>query len=508
MNRLFTTLAIIAVFIAHGQELIEREWIDDQMISIADVEMAADGNIYLASTIYSVSPDTAAAIAMKFNANLELDWARQLRVFNDDDLGCVEVLSDGNILFGGGLGAFFSPLLGGSLYKVDSDGNVLWSKVYPGSDDDRISEIFELANGDLLLSNRRGVSGQPTFFLHTDSDGNILEQFTLAYEDQVLKPTSMVFDGTNFYAVSRVLNDAFQPVFLFMAFNLDGVIWSKTLDPGQEFVSASIHPKPEGGFTILGQIVDPGSVFSGMDIWLFETDGTGNPGWSKRLFREGNGFTELGSGLVHLSDGDLLVSYRFQTEMGFVPVFSRFDDQGNLSWIRESLGSSVGYQALLTDEIVLMAGPSVNGGVGLGTSTIDGVTACGTTEINVDVIELSITTTDVNVVFGESEIEEDVPEYSVIDFSFEMDELCSSPLGLLEAEKSHFRIYPNPATARFYIEGVNKISVLDICDDSGRKLISQTISNKNPVVDLKSLSSGVYLITIDGVFAGRLLLER
>jgi hypothetical protein len=508
MRAILLYLFTLTFTMINAQELVEREWTAELPLSLSGLERTEAGEIYASSTIYNVSPDTAAAIAMKFNSNLELEWARQLRVFNDDDLGTVKVLSNGSILYGGGLGAFFSPLLGGSLYKLDADGNVLWVKAYPGSDDDRISQIFELPNGDLLLANRRGVSGQPTFFLHTDSDGNILNQFILEYEDQALKPTSMTFDGTTFYAVSRVLNDAFEAVMLFTAFNLEEVIWSKTLDPVLEFVSASIHPKPDGGFSALGQIVDPGSVFNGMDIWLFETEATGNSGWSKRLFRPNNGFTELGSGLIHLPDGDLLVSYRFQTESGFVPVFSRFNDQGELTWIRQSLGSSMSYQALITDEIVLMAGPSVNGGVGLGTSTIDAITACGTAEINVAVDELSITTTDVNVVFGDSDIEEDVPEFNSIDLSFDLLELCSATLGLENETKSDFRIYPNPSQNVFFIEGLSRSSKLILSDLSGRAIMTELISPVKNQIELNHLSSGVYLISIDGVFVSRLILEQ
>jgi len=508
MRLILLFVFILFCNINNAQELLEREWTSVLPISLSGIERTENGEIYTSSTIYSVSPDTAASIAMKFNSDLDLEWSRQLRVFNDDDLGAVKVLSDGNILYGGGLGAFFSPLLGGSLYKLDSDGNVLWAKAYPGSDDDRISQIFELSSGELLLANRRGVSGQPTFFLHTDSQGNILDQFILEYEDQALKPTSMIFDGTTFYAVSRVLNDAFEAVLLFTAFNLEEVIWSKTLDPGLEFVSASIHPKPGGGFSVLGQIVDAGSVFNGMDIWLFETDATGNSGWSKRLFRPNNGFTELGSGLIHLSDGDLLVSYRFQTESGFVPVFSRFNDLGELTWIRESLGSSMSYQALLTNEIILMAGPSVNGGVGLGTSTIDGLTACGTTEINVEVNELSINTTDVNVVFGNSDIEEDVPDFNSIDLSFDLLELCSATLGLENEMKSDFTIYPNPSQKVFFIDGLNRVSKLILSDLSGRVIMTEVISPAKNQIELNHLSPGMYTISIDGVFVGRILLEQ
>jgi len=181
MRLILLFVFILFCNINNAQELLEREWTSVLPISLSGIERTENGEIYTSSTIYSVSPDTAASIAMKFNSDLDLEWSRQLRVFNDDDLGAVKVLSDGNILYGGGLGAFFSPLLGGSLYKLDSDGNVLWAKAYPGSDDDRISQIFELSSGELLLANRRGVSGQPTFFLHTDSQGNILDQFILEY---------------------------------------------------------------------------------------------------------------------------------------------------------------------------------------------------------------------------------------------------------------------------------------------------------------------------------------
>lgn len=504
MRSILLFLFVLQCTMINAQELVEREWMAELPLALTGLERTETGEIYASSTIYSVSPDTAAAIAIKFNSNLELEWARQLRVFNDDDLVTVKVLADGSILYGGGLGAFFSPLLGGSLYKLDADGNVLWAKVYPGSDDDRISQIFELPNGDLLLANRRSVNGQPTLFLHTDPDGNILNQFILEYEDQALEPTSITFDGTTFYALSRVLNDAFEAVMLFTAFSLEEVIWSKALNPGQDITGGVLYPKPGGGFSVRSQVVDPESVFNGLDVWLFETDATGNPGWSKRIFRPNNGFTELGSGLIHLPDGQLLVSYRFQTESGFVPVFSRFNDQGELSWIRQSLGSSMGYLTLLNDELVLMAGPSVNGGVGLGTSTIDAITACGTTEINVEVNELSITSTDVNVVFGDSDIEEDVPEFNSIDLSFDLLELCSATLGLENETKSDFKIYPNPTRNEFSIDGLTQKARIVLRDISGRVIMSEMISPAKNQIELNHLSSGMYLISIDGVFEGRI----
>ena len=508
MNRWIIVLISLIAFTASGQQLTEREWLADQPMSIADVERSENGDIYVAATIYNNSEDTAAAIAMKFNPDLQLEWAKQLRTFNDDDLGCVRILSDGNILFGGGLGAFFSPLLGGSLYKLDSDGNVLWAKVYPASNDDRISEIFELNNGELLLANRRGVSGQPTFFIHTDSGGNILDQFILSYEDQDLKPTSMTFDGTNFYAVSRVYDDALEPVLLFMAFNLDQVVWARLLDPGQEAVSGLIHPKPGGGFAILGQIVDAGSVFNGMDIWLFETDAQGNPSWSKRLYREGNGFTELGSGLLHLPGGELLVSSRFQTEMGFVPVFAKIDDQTNLDWVNQSLGSSMSYLDLLPDDLALLAGPSLNGGVGLGTSSIDGTTACGSMEIDIQFDDMSISSTDVDVVFDVSAIAENVPEFNSIDLSYDAVEICSATLGLENQSKSDFHIYPNPVSGDFFVEGVVAGSLITIADISGRVLVQQILKDSSGRIALSHFNSGMYLVMVDGLFAGRIMVQE
>jgi len=64
--------------------------------------------------------------------------------------------------------------------------------------------------------------------------------------------------------------------------------------------------------------------------------------------------------------------------------------------------------------------------VGIETSSVDGATAFGTTEIDVQVDDMSITTADVTVVFDESDIEEDVTYHSVIELSFEMAKLYTA----------------------------------------------------------------------------------
>ena len=500
MNRWLLLLAVLMTLSAPGQELFERKWLANLPMGLAGIERASNGDLYLSATIYdNFMVDTAASIAMKFNSNYELQWSKHLKTLSDDDFGSLKILSDGDILYGGGTGANFSPLLGGSLYKLTPDGNVLWSRLYPGSNDDRISAIHELENGNLILGVRRGVSGQPMRFLLTDAQGNIQEQFIIAMGEDELRPESLYFEGNTIYGMTTVFDQELgYDVLIMIAFNAEEILWAKTFDAGLDVFGGVIYPNPNDGFTILARLIDPNSGVNGTDIWMFTLDSQGNTGWSKRIYRPGNGFSESGGGIVFLPGGDLLLSQSHQSELGTVPVISRFNAQGNPLWIKRNDGASSFYFEALSDDVVLMAGRSADGGLVLGTSTIDGVTACGTSNTEVSVEDQAITSAEVEVVFGASNLEETTDDFIVYDFPLTMEEYCNATVGRDETREIQASIFPNPTEDMLYLELDNPNSQVIIRDVSGRELIRKSLSNQITQFDLSTFARGIYLVEVDG----------
>ena len=69
-------------------------------------------------------------------------------------------------------------------------------------------------------------------------------------------------------------------------------------------------------------------------------------------------------------------------------------------------------------------------------------------------------------------------------------------VGIKEIKKNDILIYPNPAQDRLSISTEQDIDSIVIYDLSGRVVMRQNLNNKNSNLNIKSLSSGTYLVQI------------
>lgn len=58
------------------------------------------------------------------------------------------------------------------------------------------------------------------------------------------------------------------------------------------------------------------------------------------------------------------------------------------------------------------------------------------------------------------------------------------------------RIYPNPATERIYVEGLEVNTMLEICDQMGRIVYIRKTNNQDEIIDVSSLKIGVYYLIV------------
>ena len=64
-------------------------------------------------------------------------------------------------------------------------------------------------------------------------------------------------------------------------------------------------------------------------------------------------------------------------------------------------------------------------------------------------------------------------------------------------EKKEFNVYPNPANTYLVVEGED-VEEVEIYNAMGKKVISTDVNSSSYVIDINSLTSGMYLIrTID-----------
>ncbi len=77
-------------------------------------------------------------------------------------------------------------------------------------------------------------------------------------------------------------------------------------------------------------------------------------------------------------------------------------------------------------------------------------------------------------------------------------------------ENQSARIYPNPTSGLVFIDGLEKVDLLEVYDISGKRVMRQVINNSSIQLDLQSLSDGMYLTHLyseAGVIIEKLMIQ-
>ncbi|MEI7435054.1 MAG: PKD domain-containing protein [Methanomicrobiales archaeon] len=225
---------------------------------------------------------------VKLNATGGKEWQKTIGGSMDDDVTCIERLSDGTFLLSGYTwsndGEFSDNTKPYAIWniQIDASGHILWERCYPGRSSSFVNDGKETPDGGMIMI------GQ-------------------AYRD----PTIPDYRGG--YDVLVVKSD------------MNGTItWEKLLGGTGDDFGDNILPVPGGGYIAIGYTNSNNGDISGnhgsYDAWLFRLDDAGTLLWQKclggSLYDEGReivvtpegeyavmGFTNSNDGDVHGNHG-------------------------------------------------------------------------------------------------------------------------------------------------------------------------------------------------------------
>ncbi len=220
-----------------------------------------------------------------------------------------------------------------TLMKLDSAGNLLWSKANDLARSGR--KIKKLADSNLILLGEILESSPPTnrkstLLCQTDTAGNTLW-------------CRIYFDSIGFYAndvielpdkgfaltggLSDIFNQQEDKIFLMRTDSAGNVLWCKLYGNGYPgYYSRSVVATHDGGFIIGGNMVDI------EDIVVFRTDSLGNLIWSKQFGGTKGDFLQS---LISLSNGNYAFGGYSNSFIGsgswppFKQLLFQFDSTGN-----------------------------------------------------------------------------------------------------------------------------------------------------------------------------------
>jgi hypothetical protein len=220
--------------------------------------------------------------------------------------------------------------------KLDRDGKVLWKKLFGGSGVDWGTSITTTDGGVLITglttSNDGDFEGMnkgdwDIFVIKLDTDGKVLwkKLFGGSKEDMGQSITTTSDGGVLITVVAHSNDGDFKGMnkgggdILVIKLDRDGkVLWKKTFGGSERDLGSSITTTGDGGILITGRTSSNDGDFQGMnkgfeDIFVMKLDGNGNVLWKKTY---GGSGSEDGESITTTSDGGILITGDYRSNDG------------------------------------------------------------------------------------------------------------------------------------------------------------------------------------------------
>ena len=426
-----------------------------------------------------------------------------------DDFRCIEALSDGNFLVGGTGRSEWSSFYGGTMFKIDGSGNVLWHKLYSNVYDDAALGVFEQADNSIVLFVRYGVTGQPSKILKTDASGNLISEIEL-YTTNVFPGVigdCVTSDGTGYYFMGgTALNSTTgKNMHYIMKTSDDEMIWYNEYDFGRNTARLyNITVLSDGNVAVSGNVTDVVNTDLS-NIAVMKVDhGTGSVIWAKEI-KQIDDYFQSGYSIGSLEGNEMMVCGRANTAVGYQAVAIKLNENGEIIWAREygdgpyeSLGflnEVSGNRYLFGGRMSLVEGPYFI------QTDANGYSACLTTEFNFTVNELTAVIYSPQVITEDPDVEPMSPDFEEASLTLSENTICTGTVAVeaLPASKPDISVYPNPADQFITIE-ISKDSKtrfsIELHNIQGELIHESVMHSQKKVIETK-FRPGIYFITIN-----------
>lgn len=222
---------------------------------------------------------------------------------------CIKSTLDGNYIIAGMASGFSNGYEDVYLEKMDTGGNLLWSKAYGGTYKDRAYYLSTCSDGGFIVTGSTSVfttgSNTNLLLLRTDSDGNIGWSVQVGGSaDDFGWYTDQANDG-GFIAVGSTKS--------FNTGNWDGYVvktdaagtlqWTKVIGGSNSDEFHGMNKTSDGGYIVTG--LTSTNSFGSSDIWLMKLNSVGDTLWTRQY---GKATEDAGNSVVQTSDGGYIIA--------------------------------------------------------------------------------------------------------------------------------------------------------------------------------------------------------
>jgi len=277
------------------------------------VQQTTDGG-YIVSGVASSFADVAGDMyLLKLTPTGDTSWSRTYGGIGYEWGAYVQQTNDGGYIIAGQTPAFGAGGFDAYLVKLNSSGNISWTKTYGGTGIEIGLAVDQTADGGYILAGEIGTygAGAGDFYLaKTDSIGNIT--WTKAYGrpgSEAAVSVKQTTDGG--YIIAGTSENTLGPLgpdmCLIKTNSVGDTLWAKLYGGSMIDECYEVIQTTDGGYIMVGKSFSF-STSGDYDVYVVKVNSLGNVQWSKTYGDSGNGSkNDIGYSIQQTSDGGYVI---------------------------------------------------------------------------------------------------------------------------------------------------------------------------------------------------------
>ncbi len=323
-----------------------KTWGGSSHEDVSEIALDSSGNIFITGTIGIYEGEGEDNVfLLKFDSDGNLLWSRTWGQSDYDYSYGIAIDSTGNAYITGKTHTFSGYYSDVFILKYSSMGNLLWKRIWGGSDDEWAPNIALDASGNVYISGSTesyGTGSPNAFILKLDSSGKILWYKTWGGSERDLGIGIVLDDLGNAFIMGQTLSygAGSDDIFLLKYNSAGNLLWNNTWGGVSHEYTYGIALDASGNTCITGVTWSFGAGHS--SVFVLKYDSSGNLLWD---ITWGGSSGETGREIAVDNSGNQYITGETSSYgAGYSDAFLlKYDSFGNLLWDKTWGGSDNDY---------------------------------------------------------------------------------------------------------------------------------------------------------------------
>ncbi len=261
---------------------------------------------------------------VKLDSAGNLEWDKAIGGTNDEYALSILQTSDGGYLVAGSTTSFGLGWADIYLVKLDANGNVQWTKTIGGIDDDVAFDIIQTSDGGyaivgftLSFCNAGCPATGDAYIVKLDANGNLQWTKVIGGADDEVASAIAQTNDNGYIVVGRTRSFGRGDYDMYVI-KMDGngnIQWTKTIGGDSADVALSVVQTSDGGYAIAGWSHSflPRNAIGSLPrgLYIVKLDASGNLQWTRTIGEIAPGYILIAD-IVETSNSSLLVTSTIQ----------------------------------------------------------------------------------------------------------------------------------------------------------------------------------------------------